>query len=191
MIRAIAVVVPARDEERLLGGCLAAVRRAARHPGLHGVPVSLVVVADSCRDRTAAIARHAGAEVATTICDTSSEAAVAELAERTVERFGAVHALCNNAGILGVGDAWRDPMQLWERVIGVNLRGPFLIAKAVFPIMKRLAGGDMPWRPPSLKCQCFSNTSRGPTTTREDSSETFAMEVSCRLMVFGRFAGRV
>ncbi|MFF4651690.1 glycosyltransferase [Streptomyces sp. NPDC001380] len=65
MIRAIAVVVPARDEERLLGGCLASVRRAARHPRVAGLPVRLVVVADSCQDRTAAIARHAGAEVAT------------------------------------------------------------------------------------------------------------------------------
>jgi glycosyltransferase involved in cell wall biosynthesis len=65
MIRAIAVVVPARDEERLLGGCLAAVRRAARHPGVRATPVHLVVVADSCRDRTTAIARRARAEVAT------------------------------------------------------------------------------------------------------------------------------
>ena len=31
----------------------------------------------------------------------------------------------------------------WDRVIGVNLRGPFLVAKAVFPVMKRLAGGDI------------------------------------------------
>ena len=64
MIRAIAVVVPARDEERLLGGCLASVRRAAHHPLVRAIPTRLVVVADSCRDRTAAIARHAGAEVA-------------------------------------------------------------------------------------------------------------------------------
>src|SRR5215207_10887010 len=66
---------------------------------------------------------EAGAEVATTICDTSSEAAVAELAELTVERFGAAHVLCNNAGIIGLGDAWRDPMELWDRVVGVNLYG--------------------------------------------------------------------
>jgi NAD(P)-dependent dehydrogenase (short-subunit alcohol dehydrogenase family) len=86
---------------------------------------------------------EAGAEVATTICDTSSEAAVAELAERTVERFGAVHVLCNNAGILGVGDAWRDPMQLWERVIGVNLYGVIHGIRSFLPIMEQQGVGHI------------------------------------------------
>jgi glycosyltransferase involved in cell wall biosynthesis len=54
------VVVPAHDEETLLPACLAALRRAAS--ALH-VPFHLLVVADMCSDRTAAVARAEGAKV--------------------------------------------------------------------------------------------------------------------------------
>ena len=54
------VVVPAHNEEELLPACLAALRSAA---GAAGVPVRLLVVADSCTDATAAVAAAAGAEV--------------------------------------------------------------------------------------------------------------------------------
>ncbi|WP_369069500.1 glycosyltransferase [Kineococcus terrestris] len=54
------VVVPARDEERRLPRCLAALERAV---ALAGTPADVVVVADSCRDRTAAVAAAAGARV--------------------------------------------------------------------------------------------------------------------------------
>ncbi|MFF4818881.1 glycosyltransferase [Kitasatospora sp. NPDC001309] len=63
MIRALAVVVPARDEEELLPGCLAALHRAVRHPGVRDLPSRVVVVADACRDATAAVARRHGAEL--------------------------------------------------------------------------------------------------------------------------------
>jgi glycosyltransferase involved in cell wall biosynthesis len=64
-IRGLLVVVPARDEERLLGRCLAAMRLAidrlrARHRDL---AAEVLVVADRCVDRTADIAREAGAHV--------------------------------------------------------------------------------------------------------------------------------
>jgi glycosyltransferase involved in cell wall biosynthesis len=62
MIEAVSFVVPAHDEEDLLPGCLAALRRAARRSGAR--PVHTLVVADACRDRTAQRARAAGAVVA-------------------------------------------------------------------------------------------------------------------------------
>ena len=63
MIRAVSVIVPAHNEQDLLPGCLAALRRAAR--ALPGIPVHLVVVADACRDRTMQAARRGGASVVT------------------------------------------------------------------------------------------------------------------------------
>jgi glycosyltransferase involved in cell wall biosynthesis len=60
VIEAVAVVVPAHDEEELLPACLAALRRAMAEPGPAG---HLVVVADACADRTAQRARRAGAAV--------------------------------------------------------------------------------------------------------------------------------
>ena len=86
---------------------------------------------------------EAGADVATMICDTTAEAAVNELAEFTLDRFGAAHVLCNNAGILGVGDAWRDPIELWEWVIGVNLYGVIHGIRAFLPIMEQQGVGHI------------------------------------------------
>ena len=54
MKQRIGVVIPARDEEELVGRCLAAVIRSARHVP---VPVDVIVVADGCLDRTTAVAR--------------------------------------------------------------------------------------------------------------------------------------
>lgn len=62
-LRAVAVVIPAHDEEVLLPAALEAVIVAAGHPELAGVRVLTVIVADACRDRTADVARRAGALV--------------------------------------------------------------------------------------------------------------------------------
>jgi glycosyltransferase involved in cell wall biosynthesis len=57
------VVVPERNEEELLPGCLAALREAVADHRRSAIPVRLVVVADGCTDGTAALARAAGAVV--------------------------------------------------------------------------------------------------------------------------------
>jgi glycosyltransferase involved in cell wall biosynthesis len=62
-IRAVAVVIPARDEEALVGRCLASVEAAAVRARARGIRVHVVLVADDCRDRTAEVARAAGVEV--------------------------------------------------------------------------------------------------------------------------------
>ncbi|MER7989204.1 glycosyltransferase [Streptomyces noursei] len=60
---ALAVVVPAHNEAEDLPAALAAVRRAAGHPELIGLPMAMVVVADACDDATAAVAARWGAAV--------------------------------------------------------------------------------------------------------------------------------
>jgi hypothetical protein len=60
VIETVAVVVPAHNEEALLPACLTALGRAARQVS---VPVRVLVAADSCTDRTAAVARAHGALV--------------------------------------------------------------------------------------------------------------------------------
>ncbi|PRH80442.1 glycosyl transferase [Streptomyces solincola] len=88
------VVIPAHDEEALLPAALDAVAAAARHPGLAGVATVTVVVADACRDRTAALARRAGAQVVTTDCRNPGAA----------RHAGVRHALDRYAG--GGEDVW-------------------------------------------------------------------------------------
>jgi len=86
---------------------------------------------------------EAGADVAGTICDTASEGSVAELAEFVLERHGAAHLLLNNAGIVGVGDAWRDPIDLWDRVVGINLMGVVHGIRSFLPIMEQQGIGHI------------------------------------------------
>jgi glycosyltransferase involved in cell wall biosynthesis len=59
----IGVVIPVHDEEKLLGDCLEAVRRAALDPLLDAEPVEVVVVLDACADRSAAIAIQHKAQI--------------------------------------------------------------------------------------------------------------------------------
>lgn len=59
MITAVGVVVPAHDEQALLGACLASVAAAARHPWLRAVDVVVVPVLDACSDDSGVMARGA------------------------------------------------------------------------------------------------------------------------------------
>jgi glycosyltransferase involved in cell wall biosynthesis len=61
MITSVGVVVPAHNEEGLMPSCLAALTEAAR--AVRGLPVHVVVVADACQDRTAAVAGRSGTVV--------------------------------------------------------------------------------------------------------------------------------
>jgi len=55
--------------------------------------------------------------------DVSDNQAVQALASSAVERFGAVHVVCNNAGVASLADPWFGPLSAWSWVLGVNLWG--------------------------------------------------------------------
>lgn len=105
-----------------------------------------VVLADidepKLRDAEARLT-EAGADVTGVVCDTASASSVGELAEATLARFGGCHMLFNNAGIAGVGDAWEGPLELWDRVIGINLYGVIHGIRAFLPIMTEQGSGHI------------------------------------------------
>lgn len=84
-----------------------------------------------------------GAEVLTQLCDTSLEAEVQALADAAMSRFGGAHVLCNNAGVIGKGDAWRSPIAVWDWVIGINLYGVIHGIRAFLPIMEDQGEGHI------------------------------------------------
>ncbi len=73
----------------------------------------------------------------------SDEAAVQALVAQTLERFGQVDVLCNNAGISGSGYPLIDQQdrEEWERILAVNLIGPMLFSKHVSAAMKTRGRG--------------------------------------------------
>ncbi len=84
-----------------------------------------------------------GASVATMICNTTAEPEVNALIEYALEQFGGVHVMFNNAGIGGVGDAWADSMDLWRRIVDVNLLGVVHGIRAVLPVMQQQGAGHI------------------------------------------------
>jgi NAD(P)-dependent dehydrogenase (short-subunit alcohol dehydrogenase family) len=65
----------------------------------------------------------------------SEEASVQALAAATLERFGAVHVVCNNAGVASTADAWFGPVTSWQWVLGVNLWGVVHGVRAFLPTL--------------------------------------------------------
>ena len=57
--------------------------------------------------------------------------------------WGRIDVLFNNAGIAGIGTVEETSLELWERVFAVNVRGVFLVAKAVLPVMVAARRGSI------------------------------------------------
>ena len=72
----------------------------------------------------------------------SDAAQVEDLARRSVSRFGAVHVVCNNAGVSGSGggQVWEIPLKEWEWVLGVNFWGVVHGLRSFLP--RLLEAGD-------------------------------------------------
>lgn len=90
--------------------------------------------------------RQAGQEAGEILAiqaDVSDEAQVEGLVNTTLEAFGSVDILVNNAGIGGGDRIHIQGVSDWDRVIDVNLRGPFLMAKAVLPTMRARKSGHI------------------------------------------------
>jgi NAD(P)-dependent dehydrogenase (short-subunit alcohol dehydrogenase family) len=81
-------------------------------------------------------AEEVGAEVLVIPGDVSVGTEVENLADETIQRFGRVDVLVNNAGLLGPRVPIEEyPEDEWRRVLDANLTAPFLLSKAVIPHM--------------------------------------------------------
>lgn len=97
-----------------------------------------VVLADVERDSLREVTRElesAGAEVLAVRTDVTLADDLSALAEATIERFGKVHVLCNNAGVFAGGLSWEAPQTDWDWVLGVNLYGILNGLRAFVPIL--------------------------------------------------------
>jgi NAD(P)-dependent dehydrogenase (short-subunit alcohol dehydrogenase family) len=77
------------------------------------------------------------------IVDVSKPAEVEALAAASVERFGAVHVVCNNAGVAGRSDPWGGALSSWEWVMGVNFWGVVHGVRAFLPHIAAAGGGHI------------------------------------------------
>ena len=105
-----------------------------------------VVVADIDLDAARATVEEIGVSGGQSVAeqvDVTDQAQAEALAGRVVERFGRVDVLFNNAGIGGVGDVLETEPDLFDRVMRVNVRGVYLMTRAVVPQMIKQRSGSI------------------------------------------------
>jgi NAD(P)-dependent dehydrogenase (short-subunit alcohol dehydrogenase family) len=100
-----------------------------------GMRVAMGDVAPDRLDDAARTLEEAGAEVLACPTDVTRWADVEDLAAQTVDRFGAVQVLCNNAGVQQDGYTWEFTLDEWQWILGVNLWGVIHGIKAFVPGM--------------------------------------------------------
>lgn len=85
--------------------------------------------------------RSQGAECVAVSADVGSEKEVATWVDTTLNEFGRIDVLVNNASLLGPRVQIADyPLDEWERVVRVNLTGAFLCARAAIPSLRESSG---------------------------------------------------
>src|SRR5215475_13526855 len=105
-----------------------------------------VLVADIDAGNAGAVAGEisaTGGRAAALEVDVSDPAQVEAMAARAVAEFGGIDILMTAAGVLSFGSATETDPAAWSRVIGINLTGTFLAARAVIPAMAQRGGGAM------------------------------------------------
>lgn len=88
--------------------------------------------------KTEEMCRAYGVETLTVRADVSNREEVREMVEKAIEKFGRIDILINNAGILGKTINPREISdEEWDRVLGVNLKGAFIVTQEVLKYMKK------------------------------------------------------
>ena len=100
-----------------------------------------VVVGDSDAEKGAQSVSGLGANARFLPCDVTRAAECAALVDFAVASFGRLDAVMSNAGIGANGTVETCDEATWDRVIGVNLKGMFLIAKFAVPCLRAAGGG--------------------------------------------------
>lgn len=104
-----------------------------------------VVICSRNREEVEEVARElegkGGGSVVGLVCDMRSYDAVRDLVDATVNRFGRVDILINNAGVGGFAPTDEISPDMWRQIIETNLNGAFYAAHEVIPHMRTQGGG--------------------------------------------------
>ncbi|NIO11731.1 MAG: SDR family oxidoreductase, partial [Deltaproteobacteria bacterium] len=114
--------------------------------GARVVPADIDV--ESASKVASQVAEETGSESLALKVDVSDEASTIEMAAKTLERFGRIDVLVNNAAIFATIPMNRGRIETidldeWDRLMAVNLKGPFLCARAVLPTMRAQKSGKI------------------------------------------------
>ncbi len=108
-------------------------RATAERLAAEGAALVLTDVNAEGLEATAATCAEHGRAVTSLVSDVSDEPSVAEVIATAVAEHGRIDVLCNVAGILQFKDFRLTPLEDWNRILGVNLTGTFLMCRDAMP----------------------------------------------------------
>jgi NAD(P)-dependent dehydrogenase (short-subunit alcohol dehydrogenase family) len=111
--------------------------------GKKGVRVAVMGRRSGPLQKTVADVEASGGRALAISGDVAHENDVARVVRATVEALGPVDILVNNAGIGGGAPIHEQDVAQWDQIMAVNLRGPFLMARAVLPSMRERRRGHI------------------------------------------------
>ena len=125
-----------KDRVAVIAGAASGIGRAlADRCAREGMRVVLADIEEPALAQAATEMKEAGADVLAVLTDVSQAGDVEALARKTLDAYGAVHLLCNNAGVGAGSTAWESTINDWQWVLGVNLWGVLHGIRVFLPIM--------------------------------------------------------
>lgn len=95
------------------------------------------------RERLEAVAREIGGSALVLPADVSIQQEIDRVVEQTVSEFGGLSVLVNSAGVLHIGTAEQITEAQWDETFNVNVRGVWLLSRAVLPHLRQARGGSI------------------------------------------------
>ncbi|MEK7248431.1 MAG: SDR family NAD(P)-dependent oxidoreductase [Chloroflexota bacterium] len=126
-----------KDRVAVVTGAASGIGRAmAERFGAEGMKVVLADVEELALRQAEAEFREKGVDVLGVLTDVSKPDELEKLAQQTLNAFGGVHIVCNNAGVAGAwGPTWENTLEDWNWIVGVNLWGVIHGVRTFLPIM--------------------------------------------------------
>jgi 3-oxoacyl-[acyl-carrier protein] reductase len=138
-----------KDKVTIITGAAHGIGKAyARRFAQEGAHVIVADIDGAGGGATAKAIIDAGGSAWARATDVRSLPSIESLIQETVQKFGRIDVLLNNAAIYVTQKLWKGPveelaLEEWDRVIEVNLKGVFLCSKAAIPIMKQQKSGKI------------------------------------------------
>ena len=89
------------------------------------------------------VAHEIGDSAFVLAADVSKKDEIDRIVEQTVAHFGGLNVLLNNAGVLHIGTAEQVTEEQWDETFNINVRGLWLLSRAVLPPMRKAGGGSI------------------------------------------------
>jgi NADP-dependent 3-hydroxy acid dehydrogenase YdfG len=125
-----------KDKVAVITGAASGIGRGiARRAAKESMRVVLADIERDALNQAEEELRSSGTEVISVVMDVSKSEQIEKLAQKTIDMFGEVHLLCNNAGVAAPGPLWECVLSDYNWVIGVNLLGVIHGIRTFIPIM--------------------------------------------------------